>query len=152
MRSIAKWGAIIGVAIYLISQAIYVIGLFTLGATPVDPSHPTAYALGCLDLLLIAFAFSAAGFYTGRETGVAGYGALAGMLTFAVYGLLLAVIPFGARVSPLQGGTTVGQDIVIGIISVGLYLAIAALIGWLGGRPGASRSKAASPANDSSAR
>lgn len=142
MRSVAKWGVIVGVAIYIASQVIYLIGQLALGATPVDPSHPGAYALRCLELLLIAFAFSASGFYTGRDTRIAGYGALAGMVTFAVYGLLLGVIPFGARVTPTQTGETLGQAIAVEIVTIGLFLSIAAFIGWLGGRPGATRGKA----------
>jgi hypothetical protein len=151
MLSAAKWGAIVGVAIYVISQAITLIGQAALGPAPADPSHPAKYALGCLDLLLIIFAFSASGFYTGRETRVAGYGAIAGMVTFAVYGLLLALIPIGARVTLGAGAPTVGQQVVVGLAVVAIYLAIAALIGWLGGRPGASRGLAsARRANEAS--
>ncbi len=139
MVSAAKWGAVVGVAIYLISQAITLLGQAALGPAPADPAHPGKIALGCIDLLLIAFAFSAAGFYTGRETRVAGYGAIAGMVTFAVYGLLLGLIPIGARATLGQGGATLGQDVLIGIITIAIYLGIAALIGWLGGRPGAAR-------------
>lgn len=139
MLSAAKWGAIVGVAIYIVSQAITLIGQAAFGPAPADPSHPGKIALGCIDLLLIAFAFSTAGFYTGRETRIAGYGAIAGMVTFAVYGLMLGLIPLGARATLDQGGATLGQDVVIGIITIVIYLGIAALIGWLGGRPGAAR-------------
>lgn len=142
MLAAAKWGAVVGVAVYIISQAIYFIGLVALGPTPADPAHPGKIALGCLNLLIIAFAFSTSGFYTGRETRVAGLGAIAGMVTFAIYGLLIAIVPFGAQVTPGQGGNTLGQDIVLGLIIVVIYLSIAALIGWLGGRPGASRGAA----------
>lgn len=142
MLSAAKWGAIVGVAVYIISQALYFISLGAFGSAPADPSHPGKIALGCVSLLLIVFAFSTSGFFTGRETGLAGLGAIAGMVTFAVYGLLLTIIPFGARVTPGQGGATIGQDVLIGLITVVVYLGIAALIGWLGGRPGASRGKA----------
>lgn len=142
MRSVAKWGVIVGVAIYAVSQLLYVVSALALGASPEDPSHPAGYVLQCVELLLIAFAFSAAGFYTGRETRVAGFGALAGMLAFAVYGLLLSIIPVGARIAPASNGLTLGQEIVVEIVSVTLILAIAAFIGWLGGRPGATRGKA----------
>ncbi len=140
MVSAAKWGAIVGVAIYFVSQAITLIGQIAFGpTTPADPSHPGKIALGCIDLLLIAFAFSTSGFYTGRETRIAGLGAIAGMITFAVYGLLLGLLPFGSHVTPGAGGATAGQDIVLGIITIVIFLSIAALIGWLGGRPGAAR-------------
>lgn len=142
MRSVAKWGVIVGVATYAVSQILYVISALALGASPEDPSHPAGYVLQCVELLLIAFAFSAAGFYTGRETRLAGMGALAGMLTFAIYGLLLSVIPLGAHVAPSSNGLPLGQEIVVEIVSVTLILAIAAFIGWLGGRPGATRGKA----------
>lgn len=141
MLSAAKWGAIVGVAVYIISQALYFMGLGALGPAAADPSHPGKIALGCVNLLVIAFAFSTSGFYTGRETRVAGLGAIAGMITFAVYGALLALIPVGARVTPGQGGATIGQDVLIGLITIVVYLGIAALIGWLGGRPGAARGK-----------
>ncbi len=143
MLSAAKWGAIVGVAIYIVSQAITLIGQAALGPAPADPSHPGKIALGCVDLLLIAFAFSTSGFFAGRETRVAGYGAIAGMVTFAVYGLMLGLIPLGSRVMLAQGGATLGQDVLIGIITIVIYLCIAALIGWLGGRPGAARGLAA---------
>lgn len=152
MVSAAKWGAIVGVAIYIVSQAITLIGQIAFGfATPADPSHPGKIALGCVDLLLIAFAFSTSGFYAGRETRVAGFGAIAGMITFAVYGLLLGLLPFGSHVTPGVGGATAGQDVVLGIITIVIFLSIAALIGWLGGRPGAARGLAsARHANESS--
>ena len=145
MLSATKWGALVGVAVYLVSQALYFAGEAAFGPSPADPTHPAKYALGCVNLLIIAFAFSTSGFYAGRETRLAGMGAIAGMVTFAVYGALLAVVPVGARVSPGQGGATLGQDIAIGLVTVLVYLGIAALIGWLGGRPGATRGKGSAP-------
>lgn len=139
MLAATKWGAIVGVAVYIISQAFYFLGVAAFGPNPADPAHPGKIALGCVNLLIIAFAFSTSGFYTGRETRVASMGAIAGMVTFAIYGLLIAVVPVGAQVMPGQGGQTLGQDIVLGLIIVVIYLGIAALVGWLGGRPGASR-------------
>ncbi len=142
MLSATKWGALVGVAIYLVSQLITVVGQLTLGAAPADPSHPGKIALGCLELLLIIFAFSTSGFYAGRETRRAGYGAIAGMVTFVVYGALLALYSYGGRLSLGAGAGSLGQQIVIGLIVVILYLGIAALIGWLGGRPGSSQARA----------
>lgn len=140
MLSAAKWGALIGVAIYLVSQLITFISLTALGAGPVDPNHPARVTLGCLELLLIIFAFSASGYYAGRETRQAGYGAIAGMVTFAIYGALLSLYTYGGRNS-LSGGT-LGQQVVVGVIAILLYLMVSALIGWLGGRPGASQARA----------
>jgi hypothetical protein len=142
MLSAAKWGALVGVAIYFVSQGITLINKVALGSGPVDPNHPTAIALGCLNLLLIVFAFSTSGFYAGRETREAGYGAIAGMVTFIVYGALLSIYSVGGRVALGSGGATLGQQVVIGIITIVLYLLISALIGWLGGRPGSAQGRA----------
>ncbi len=139
MLSAAKWGALVGVAIYLVSQVITIITRVAFGTAPADPSHPGVITLGCLDLLLIVFAFSASGFYTGRETRNAGYGAIAGMVTFAVYGVLLSIYSYGGRASLSASGLPLGVQVIIDIITVVFYLIIAALIGWLGGRPGATQ-------------
>lgn len=143
MLSAAKWGALVGVAVYIVLQIVSLISLSTLGPGSIDPNHPGQITLGCLELLLILFAFSTSGFYAGRETRQAGYGAIAGMVTFAVYGVLLSIYSYG-RTSTSGGGNAgaLGQQIVIEIISVTLYLVIAALIGWLGGRPGATQGRA----------
>ena len=142
MLSAAKWGALVGVAIYLVSQVFAIVSQLALGPGAADPSHPGKLALGCLNLLLIIFAFSTSGFYAGRETRQAGYGAIAGMVTFVVYGALLAIYSYGGRAGSAVSGATLGQQIVIELISVVLYLCISALIGWLGGRPGAMRGRA----------
>lgn len=142
MLSAAKWGALVGVAIYLVSQVITIVDQVALGTGPVDLNHPGKITLGCLELLLIVFAFSASGFYTGRETRMAGYGAIAGMVTFVVYGGLISIYSFGGRAPLGAGGATVGEQIVVGLIAIILYLIIAALIGWLGGRPGAAQGRA----------
>lgn len=146
MLSAAKWGAIVGVAIYVISQVITIVSQVALGAGPADPNHPGRVALGCFDLLLIVFAFSASGFYTGRETRKAGLGAIAGMVTFVVYGALLAVysVNVNGRAELGAGGATLGEKALIGLVTVLFYLGISALIGWLGGRPGAARGLAKS--------
>ena len=73
---------------------------------------------------------------------VHGYGALAGMVTFAVYGALLTIYSYGGRAGATVSGATLGQQIVIELISIVLYLCISALIGWLGGRPGSSQGRA----------
>jgi hypothetical protein len=140
MLSAAKWGALIGVAIYLVSQLITFISLTAFGPGPVDPAHPARITLGCVGLLLIIFAFSASGYYAGRETRQAGYGAIAGMVTFVVYGALIALYTYGGRASVASG--TLGEQILVELVSIILYLLVAALIGWLGGRPGASQARA----------
>lgn len=142
MLSAAKWGALVGVAIYLVAQLITIVSQVAFGPGQIDLNHPGQITLGCLELLLIVFAFSASGFYAGRETRQAGYGAVAGMVTFVVYGALISIYSYGGRVQPGAGGATLGQQIVIGLISIVLYLIISALIGWLGGRPGAAQGRA----------
>lgn len=142
MLSAAKWGALVGVAMYIILQLISIISLSTLGPGSIDPNHPGQITLGCLELLLILFAFSTSGFYAGRETRQAGYGAIAGMVTFAVYGVLLSIYSYGRTATSGVSGGALGQQVVIELISVTLFLVIAALIGWLGGRPGATQGRA----------
>ena len=142
MLSAAKWGALVGVAMYIILEVISIISLSTLGPGSIDPNHPGQITLGCLELLIILFAFSTSGFYAGRETRQAGLGAIAGMVTFAVYGVLLSIYSYGRTSSSGVSGGTIGQQVVIELISVTLYLVIAALIGWLGGRPGATQGRA----------
>jgi hypothetical protein len=148
MLSAVKWGALVGVAIYLVSQLITIVNQVALGGGPVDPNHPAAIALGCLTLLLLIFAFSAAGFYTGRATRQAGYGAIAGMVTFAIYGALNSIYSVSGRPGAGSDGATLGQQIVIDLLSIILYLLIAALVGWLGGRPGAARGRAQASRSD----
>ncbi len=143
MLSAVKWGALVGVAIYLVSQIITFVSLAALGPAHIDPNHPGQLTLGCLELLLIVFAFSTSGFYAGRETRQAGYGAIAGMVTFAVYGALLSIYnPSGGQSTLSAGAAPLGQRIVVDLISIILYLIIAALIGWLGGRPGSAQGRA----------
>lgn len=142
MLSAAKWGALVGVAVYLVTQLITIISQVAFGSGQMDLNHPGQITLGCLELLLIVFAFSASGFYAGRETRLAGYGAIAGMVTFVVYGALISIYSYGGRMPLGAGGATLGQQIVIALISIVLYLIISALIGWLGGRPGAAQGRA----------
>ncbi|HUY77735.1 MAG TPA: hypothetical protein VMV29_13260 [Ktedonobacterales bacterium] len=145
MLSAAKWGALVGVAIYLVAQVLL---LITQAAFPgaVDVNNPGAVSLGCLSLLLLLFAFSTSGFYSGRETGVAGLGAVAGMITFVVYDALTAIYSIGGHgAQTTTRGGALGA-VVVAIIAFLLYIGLAALIGWLGGRPGAARAKRRLPA------
>jgi hypothetical protein len=64
------------------------------------------------------------------------------MVTFAIYGALNTAYSVNGHATPGSSGATLGQQIVIDLISVILYLLIAALVGWLGGRPGAARGRA----------
>ncbi len=104
MLSAAKWGALVGVAMYIILQLDLDYLAVHAGAGSIDPNHPGQITLGCLELLLILFAFSTSGFYAGRETRQAGYGAIAGMVTFAVYGVLLSIYSYGRTSSSGRQG------------------------------------------------
>lgn len=139
MLSAVKWGALVGVAIYIVSQALVLVDNAAFPGAP-SVNNPGAVSLGCLSLMLIIFAFSASGFYTGRETGRAGLGAVAGMITFVVYAALLAVYSVGGRIIQSDGKGGIAGTLAATVVPVVLYLGLAALIGWLGGRPGASRS------------
>jgi hypothetical protein len=144
-----KWGAIVGVAVYLALLGSYALSNVLRAQTgrgAAVTEHPILLVPLCLSLFLLVFAFSAAGFYTGRETGTAGLGALAGVVTLAVqYVLTLvgtALAGVNASAAPAaaqQSGNPVAQALV-SIMGAVLTLGLAASIGWLGGRPGAARS------------
>jgi 4-amino-4-deoxy-L-arabinose transferase-like glycosyltransferase len=63
------------------------------------------------------------------------------MITFAVYGTLLAMYSFGGRMQ--MGGANLGEQVIVGLTTVFFYLMIAAMIGWLGARPGAGQARRA---------
>jgi hypothetical protein len=147
MTATLKWGALVGLVTYLVVDlALTAIGLVAFGAGPADlNTDPGKLALGCASIFLLLFAFSAAGYFAGRETGNAGAGALAGMVAAAIYALLIqlytpggggAATPTNASGAPMSTVATV----VVLIITAALFLGVAALMGWLGGRPGAQRS------------
>lgn len=153
MRAAIKWGALIGVVSYLLVGLVLTIaGLFAFGNDPASlDANPGKLTLGCTSLFLLLFAFSAAGFFTGRETLNAGMGALAGMLAFAIYGVLVTVYAPGGSMNVFAQDATapggwVSQAMAI-FVTVTIPLGIAALMGWLGGRPGAMRARKALQAN-----
>jgi hypothetical protein len=142
-----KWGALIGLTSYLmVDVALTAIGLFAFGSGSADPTaNPGKLTLGCAGLFLLLFAFSAAGFFAGRETGRSGAGALAGLVAGAIYAALIQVYTpggssFGASAGASGPAAGVAATIIVLAITVLLYLGVAALMGWLGGRPGAQRS------------
>ncbi len=142
-----KWGALVGLVTYLVVDlALTAIGLLAFGSGPADlNTDPGKLALGCVSIFLLLFAFSAAGYFAGRETGNAGAGALAGAVAAAVYALLIQLYtPGGGGVaaSANTGGASESAvaTVVVLVITAALFLGVAALMGWLGGRPGAQRS------------
>src|SRR5689334_3393673 len=93
-----KWGVLVGIAAYLVVDlAFTAIGLVAFGNGPADlNSDPGKLALGCTSIFLLLFAFSAAGYFAGRETAISGAGALAGAVAGAVYGLLIQLYTPGS--------------------------------------------------------
>lgn len=157
MRAVLKWGALVGVASYLLmGLALTVLGEVAFGNGPASlDTSPGKLTLGCASLFLLLFALSAAGFFAGRETLNAGMGALAGMLAFAVYGVLITVYSPGSSSNILSedvaaAGGFILQAMAI-FVTVTIPLGIAALMGWLGGRPGAMRARKALQARSSGA-
>ncbi len=148
MRVVLKWGALVGAVTYIVvGLVLTALALAAFGSTQASvDSNPGKLALGCVSIFLLLFSFSAAGFYTGRETLRPGLGALAGMVSFVVYAVLSSVyVPGGTTLSLGSGssGGTGASQIVSAIVAGALVLGIAALMGWLGGRPGAQRGRRA---------
>lgn len=141
-----KWGAIVGVAVYVVGLVLdlFYNSLVAGGGTLDITQRPVLLVPTCLGLFALLFAFSAAGFYTGRETGRAGLGAIAGVVTLIVqYILGLIYTPTAPGVAPTStsGAGVSGLGLVLAdIVSLLLAVGIAACMGWLGGRPGARRS------------
>jgi hypothetical protein len=121
--------------------------LFASGS--VDPTqNPSLWTLACLQFFLILFAYSAAGYYAGRETQRASTGAVAGIVTFAVYNLLGAIyVPGGGSTGPVTPSKMSALAFFLtNLASLLLFLGIAAGLGWLGGKPGAARGMRQTPA------
>lgn len=151
MLSALKWGGIVGVGAYLLAR----LGLGLLSAalfgasSPVDLNHPGPFSLACLGIFGLLFAFSAAGYFAGRDTLKDGLGAVAGMIAFAFYAALSAIpLPLNGSQATSTPATTPAaphQDpmtqAISGLIALLFALGIAALMGWLGGRPGAMNAR-----------
>jgi hypothetical protein len=146
MQPALKWGALVGTASYLVAALALPLLSAALFGTP-DLANPGVLVLGCLDIFLLLFGFSAAGYFTGRETLKDRLGAVAGMTAFVVYAVLTAVYTPHAGGSPASAGTkgsanAVGQAIAA-VVADAFVLGLAALMGWLGGRPGAQKARRA---------
>lgn len=147
MRATLKWGALIGAGAYVVAQLALALGaVWIFGAGPGDLHHPGILLSGCLGVFFVLFAFSAAGYFTGRDTLRAEMGAVAGMVAFAVYALLSLIYTPAtgpATSTPKSGTPTISPAaaVLAAIISQLIILGIAALMGWLGGRPGAANAR-----------
>jgi hypothetical protein len=147
MMSAAKWGALVGVGSYV----ILIIGLTLLssilfGASPADFSNPGPLTLACLGIFGVLFAFSAAGYFTGRETHRAGWGAISAIIALIIY-YVLSLIYTPGRGSGTGSPSTSGHLSVIAqvlsaIAAAAFVLLIAAGMGWLGARPAVQQAEA----------
>lgn len=157
MLPIAKWGGVFGVVTYLVAGLA--IPALSLAIFPqADNSNPGFVTFECMGLFLLLFAFSAAGYYTGRDTLNAGAGALAGMLALAIYEALFTIYTPGSGSAPAPAGKhpSLAVQVSAFLVSLLLEFGLAALMGWLGGRPGASKARkrlalATTPAEEASA-
>ncbi|MFI5274296.1 MAG: hypothetical protein ACHQ4H_14780, partial [Ktedonobacterales bacterium] len=92
MRAALKWGLLIGVAVYVVTRlalTLLTTALFGLGVPSVE--NPALFSSLCLGIFILLFAFSAAGYFTGRETARDGLGAVAAMVAFVVYDILSTI-------------------------------------------------------------
>lgn len=147
MLAALKWGAIVGVAIYIIGVALGFIENALTAHTSADvTTHPVQLIPICLLYFGLLFSFSAAGFYTGRETGRAALGAVAGPVTLIVQYILALVYSPAPSTSANtttaaapQAGVSPVLTLLARLVAPLLFIGIAASLGWLGGRPGAQR-------------
>jgi hypothetical protein len=150
MQAALKWGALVGAASYIVAGLAIPLLAGALFGTP-DLSNPGVLTFGCLGIFVLLFGFSAAGYWTGRETLKAGMGAVGGIVALAVYAVLtrlytphvhaVSATAATAKVTP-AGGNAVGQA-VAALVADAFVLGLAALMGWLGGRPGAQNARRA---------
>src|SRR5262245_48091378 len=129
VASTLKWGALIGLATYLVVDvALTAIGLLAFGSDAADlAANPGKLTLGCASLFLLLFAFSAAGFFAGRETGHSGAGALAGLVAGAIYAALIQLYTpggssFGASSGARGQATGLLATVIVLAVTVALYL------------------------------
>jgi hypothetical protein len=148
MTTALKWGALVGVSSYLIlTIGLTLLNSLLFGNSPSDLNHPGSLAFACFGIFGILFAFSAAGYFTGRETRKVGWGVTSAMLALIVYYVL------GLIYSPGRGGigdtsaasTTnhlpLAAQVLSSVVAAVIVLLIAAGMGWLGARPGIQRAQ-----------
>ena len=141
MIAAVKWGALVGVASYVVLDiGLTLLNLLLFGTSPTDLNHPGPLSLACLGIFAVLFAFSAAGYFTGRETLKAGWGAASAMVALAVYYVLKAIYTPGASVSSNSSEKLPAIAQVLSATAAAIIvLLIAAFMGWLGARPAIQR-------------
>jgi hypothetical protein len=148
MTSALKWGALVGVSSYLIlTIGLTLLNYFLFGNSPSDLNHPGTLAFACFGIFGILFAFSAAGYFTGRETRRVGWGVTSAMLALIVYYVLgLIYSPGRGSMSDTSTAGTANHmslaaQVLSSIVAALIVLLIAAGMGWLGARPGIQRAQ-----------
>ncbi len=153
MRVALKWGALVGGAAYILGTIVLaVLASLLFRGQPVDLNHPGVFTLSCIGIFGLLFAFSAAGYFTGRDTLLDGWGAVAGMVSLLVYYVLSLLYTPGAEfAASLRGqfvsvpGKTAAESAFAAGVSIAasafIVFGIAAMMGWLGGRPGAKNAQ-----------
>lgn len=145
MRSALKWGALIGLGVYILGRLIIpLVSYAAFGNGPADLNHPGILIFGCTGIFVALFAFSAAGYLTGRDTLRAGLGAVAGMVAMVIYDVLSTLYTPGGTATTVSASAThlsTGAQVLSALVAGALVLGIAALMGWLGGRPGAQNAR-----------
>ncbi|WIG57992.1 MAG: hypothetical protein OJF49_000737 [Ktedonobacterales bacterium] len=148
MISALKWGALIGLGAYaFVNIGLTLLAGALFGQGVPDVNNPGLFSALCLGIFALLFLFSAAGYFTGRDTLRAGLGAVAGMVALVVYAALKALYTPGSSAGATPAPKTtapalpLAAQIMSVVVSDVLLLAIAALMGWLGGRPGEQRAR-----------
>jgi uncharacterized membrane protein YjfL (UPF0719 family) len=139
MTSALKWGALIGVSSYLIlTIGLALLNSLLFGNSPSDLNHPGSLAFACFGIFGILFAFSAAGYFTGRETRKVGWGVTSAMLALIVYYVLGLIYTPGRSGSAASttNHLSLAAQVLSSIVAAIIVLLIAACMGWLGARPG----------------
>ena len=139
MIAAVKWGALVGTGAYVIlTIGLTLLTSLLFGTNSTDLNHPGPLSLACLGIFALLFAFSAAGYFTGRETLSALWGAASAMLALAVY-YVLGLIYNPDRGANASSGTEKPLPMIAQVLSAtaaaAIVLLIAAFMGWLGARP-----------------
>jgi hypothetical protein len=131
-----KWGAITGVAVYVVSLAFDVLARALAGrGSGAINEHPVLLIPICGVIFALLFACSAAGYYTTRETGVVGHGVFAGVVVYATQFVLSKLYTPVAQAATTTTTPVTTASVIAQVIAGLLVVGIAACMGWLGARP-----------------